>query len=187
MRRVLVVSVATLFFLASCSEDQDRTIDATTTVAPVDEAAVTTQPEAVATDPPATAAPVTDAPASSPLATEPVATPPPATPPPSAAAPTTTPPAGPLTPVFMSFSVSEVSACPAPDVSVPLAPREVTITWEVLGTESVYVAVDNVDGPYETGLPPAGSITLGHNCPDGNTYYVVAENPEGRTVMEASR
>jgi hypothetical protein len=70
---------------------------------------------------------------------------------------------------------------------VPLPPREVTVSWEALGTESVYVAIDNVDGPYETGLPAAGSITLPNNCPVGNTYYVVAENAEGRTVVEATR
>jgi hypothetical protein len=77
---------------------------------------------------------------------------------------------------FVEFSVVAPAACPAPDVSVPITP-EVTVSWKLAGVipDDVYVAVDNVNGPYETGLPTQGSVTLTYPC-DGNkhTYYVVA-------------
>ena len=41
--------------------------------------------------------------------------------------------------------------------------------------------------PVLTGLPPASSIKLPRPCPGPTTYYVIAENPDGRTVEDASR
>jgi hypothetical protein len=53
--------------------------------------------------------------------------------------------------------------------------------------DSIYVAVDNVDGPYEVGLDPVGSLELVVPCPENSTFYVVADNADGRTVMEVVR
>ncbi len=110
-----------------------------------------------------------------PQATDPPATDPPATDPAA------------VLPTFTQFEVSDSAACPAPDVSVPPNPREVTITWAVEAADSVYVAIDNVDGPFELGLAATGSITVPNACPGPHTFFVVAENADGRAVMEATR
>jgi len=68
-------------------------------------------------------------------------------------------------------------ACVAPDVSTPVEGPTVQISWKLTGVipDDVYVAVENVDGPYTTGLPTQGTFELNYPC-DGNqhTYYVVA-------------
>ncbi len=71
--------------------------------------------------------------------------------------------------------------------SVPTIARMVTLSWDIEGADSVCVAIGNVDGPFETGLPAAGMIELPAPCPGPPAYYVVAENAAGRTVMEATR
>lgn len=200
-----IFGVAGALTLVACADDgaasiQTPTTVATTTTVEASPPATTNAPSATAfvaapatteepANTPATTVPnPTDPPATSPAATQPLTTTAPPPTPASTQPPEEAPEAPtPLTPAFLFFEVSDIAACPAPDVSLPSAPREVTVTWEVIGTESVYVAIDNVDGPYEAGLAPAGSITLPNSCPNGNTYYVVAENPEGRTVREATR
>lgn len=196
---MFTLSAVALVAAASCSSNPEATIETSRpaivddTTASLENASTTALADAGATTaeaspetttavttstPPATAAPSTSPPSTTPPSATPAPTPPPSTTPQGSGA---------LTPAFVAFNVSTVSECPAPDASVPLGPREVVVSWEVIGTESVYVAIDNVDGPFATDLPPAGSITLPHNCPDGNTYFVVAENPEGRTIEQATR
>ncbi|MDO8361456.1 MAG: hypothetical protein Q7V88_01040, partial [Actinomycetota bacterium] len=86
-------------------------------------------------------------------------------------APTSPPPSGPQ----VTATFSGPSACPSPDASVPLPSPTDSITWSVTGADSVYVAIDNPDGPYETGLPLNGSMSdLPFGCPGTHTYYVVA-------------
>lgn len=118
---------------------------------------------------------------------------------PSPAAPPVTntpPPAPPVTtpasqkPKFNAFSVSASTACfpEVPDYAYP----DVTVTWDISGATSVYIAIDNEFGPWETDLPAAGSMALpGPSCSgsqrDSQTYYVVAENASGRTVKQETR
>jgi hypothetical protein len=100
-------------------------------------------------------------------------------PPATTTAPTTTKPqpttTAPLV-TFAEFSVVGPAACPAPDVSFDTDPN-VVITWKLAGVipDDVYVAVDNKDGPYQTGLPTQGELVLNYPCDDNqHTYYVVA-------------
>jgi hypothetical protein len=102
--------------------------------------------------------------------------------------PTTTTPG----PKFVSVSFSGVSAgyvCPSPAASVPLVEPEVTITWQVTGADSVYVAIDNVNGPWESNLPLSGTVTgIGFAGCTGtphtfqHTYYVVAVKGSQKVV-----
>ncbi|NND73855.1 MAG: hypothetical protein HKN44_02510 [Ilumatobacter sp.] len=98
---------------------------------------------------------------------------------------------GALVPAFFAFDVSDPGPCPEPSeadaAAQPAAPAEVTLRWEVIGTESVDVAIGDVGAVYRAALPPAGSLTVAHQCPGPTSYFVVAENPDGRSVMEASR
>lgn len=88
-------------------------------------------------------------------------------------------------PVFSSFSVSKVVPCETPQSP---SPGPVTVSWSVQGVDSVYLAIDNEYGPYETGLPASGSLEVpGPTCNDDNTYYVVAENEAGRVVKQSTR
>lgn len=197
------VAIGSMLF-AACSSDATRSagaVDTTAVEAPVEpptdssEAAdsataapvvtnagpITPSSDSTATSSPATSPPATTPPATSPPATDPPATAPPATSPPATDAPSEPAPS------FVAFSASNVSVCAAPDVTVPTTPRTVSIEWEITGADSIYVAVDNADGPYETDLPAVGSIELFVPCPGEHVYFVVAENAAGRTVMEATR
>ena len=87
-------------------------------------------------------------------------------------------------PVFFTFDVSDPGPCPDPSAGTT---SHVTLTWEVVGAESVDIAAGNIGAPVVTGLPPASSIKLPRPCPGPTTYYVIAENPDGRTVEDASR
>ena len=59
-------------------------------------------------------------------------------------------------------------------VPTPTNPPVVTITWKAAGADSVYVAIDNRDGPYYSDLPLDGSVELNFNCPGPHTFWVVA-------------
>lgn len=56
------------------------------------------------------------------------------------------------------------------------------MSWEFRAVDSVYVAIDNPDGPYQTDLAPKGSVTLPYSCPGPHTYFVVAEGSGVRIV-----
>ncbi len=143
-----------------------------------------TAPATAVTTPPVTTLTPTPAPTTT-TAPAPPPTNAPSNPPPTDA-PVDTEPVTPA-PTFNSFAATNVSACAAPDVSVPTIARMVTLTWDIQDADSIYVAVANVDGVYEGDLPATGSLELFVPCPDTQTYYVVAENASGRTVMEATR
>ena len=99
---------------------------------------------------------------------------------------TSTPPESePTAPVFSSFSVSDIDPCPAVG---PQPDQPVTVSWSVQGADSIYLAIDNEFGPYESGLAASGSLEVpGPGCIEPNTYYVVAENSVGRTVRQKTR
>ncbi|MCB0985075.1 MAG: hypothetical protein KDB06_10555, partial [Ilumatobacter sp.] len=62
------------------------------------------------------------------------------------------------------------------DVSFSVPSQPVRVTWTASGADSVYIAIDNQDGPFVTGLPLSGSYDLPDPCPGpfSHTYYVVA-------------
>ena len=78
-------------------------------------------------------------------------------------------------PQILSFSVNGPT-CPAVDVSFSVPSQPVRVSWTASGADSVYIAIDNPDGPFVTGLPLSGSYDLPDPCPGpfSHTYYVVA-------------
>ena len=168
--RVLISAAAALAVLATgCSSSTSKSADtagstsstsstssttSTTVAESTTSAAATT---AVAT----TAPPTTSAPATNPPATNPPATNPPAT--------------APSGPQILSFSVNGPT-CPAVDVSFSVPSQPVRVSWTASDADSVYIAIDNPDGPFVTGLPLSGSYDLPDPCPGpfSHTYYVVA-------------
>lgn len=126
-----------------------------------------------------------DEPTVDPTATDaPTATAPQVTNPPATAPPATTPAS--QKPTINSFTVSAATPCfpEVPDYVYP----DLTVTWDVSGATSVYVAIDNEMGPWQVDLPAAGSLMLpSPSCSGSKTYYVVAENASGRTVKQEIR
>ena len=115
------------------------------------------------------------------VATATAATAPPATNPPATNPAATNPPAA--GPKVVSATFSGPSACAAPDVSTNLSPQTVSISWVATGADSVYIAIDNPEGPYQSNLPLTGSISeLPFGCPGSHTYYVVAVKGSQRDV-----
>lgn len=115
--------------------------------------------------------------------TVPVVTTPPTTNLPPTSPPVTTP--ADKKPVFNSFSVSAATPCfpEVPNYQYP----DLTISWDISGATSVYVAIDNEFGPWEQNLPAVGSLTVPPPGCSDQTYYVVAENAFGRTVEQETR
>ncbi len=147
---------------AASSTAPAMTAEPTTTITPAaDDAVATTAPP-----PPRTA------PATTTVSTRPATTTTAATSDPTAG--------GALLPAFFAFEVSEPGPC------AESAPT-VTLRWEVIGTESVDIAIGTVDAVHRADLSPAGSLTVPHPCPGPVSYFVVAENPDGRSVREATR
>jgi hypothetical protein len=87
---------------------------------------------------------------------------------------------GALAPVFFGFGAAATTGCADAD------PGTVTLQWEVAGTESVSVAIGTDSQIFRTGQPPAGSLDAPLDCSRGNTYFVIAENPGGRTVRSTT-
>lgn len=164
--RALIVT-ASLLLTAACSSTSSRSTDTegtegtTTSSSLVGDSTTTSAGETTTTASPETTTAPTPAPTAAP-ATSPPATSPPATSPPSTG------------PRVVSATFNGPSACPSPDVSVPLPSPTVSITWSATNADSVYVAIDNAYGPWESGLPLTGSIELPFSCPGSHTYFVVA-------------
>ena len=156
---------ACLLLTAACSSTSSRSADSevTTTSSSLvgDTTTSTTLGDATTTASPETTTAPTPAP-TNPPATSPPATNPPATSPPSNG------------PKVVSATFNGPSACPSPDVSVPLPDPTVSISWSATNADSVYVAIDNAYGPWEQNLPLTGSIELTFGCPGSHTYFVVA-------------
>lgn len=60
---------------------------------------------------------------------------------------------------------------------------QVTVTWSFTGADTVYLAIDNVDAPYQSDLAAAGSVNLPYVCPGPHTFYVVASRNGIRVVQ----
>lgn len=186
---IAAIAISSLLFAACSAEASSNpatAVSAPETTSSTTAAVATTAPARTAAPAATAASTPTPTPTTAPMPTPtPAPTNAPSNPPPTDA-PVDSDPAV-EEPTFTSFAASNVSVCAAPDVSVPTIARTVTLSWDIAGADSVYVATGNVDGVYEGGLPAAGSIELFVPCPDTQTYYVVAENTAGRTVMEATR
>jgi hypothetical protein len=87
---------------------------------------------------------------------------------------------GALAPVFFSFGATTTTRCDEAD------PGTITLQWEVAGTESVSVAIGTDSQIFRASQPPAGSLDIPLDCAAGGTYFVIAENPGGRTVRSAT-
>ena len=172
-RTTTALALTLLVALSACGTSgkaSDRAADVPTTASTVVSTTVVAQP-------------VEGEPVTVPVVTTPPVTTPPVTTPPTSP-PVTTP--ADKKPVFNSFSVSAGTPCfpEVPDYQYP----DLTISWDISGATSVYVALDNEFGPWEQNLPAVGSLTVpAPGCSDDQTYYVVAENAFGRTVKQEAR
>ena len=167
--RLLAVTVS-LVVLGACSSTSSRSAGTDSSLA-VSSTVSSTVPSTETGSATTTAAPTpitTTAPTTRPT-TAPTA--------PPTVAPTAPPASGPR---IETFSMSTPTACtppPGPDVSFmppPTNPPVVKISWSATGADSVYVAIDNRDGPYYQDLPLVGSTDLNFNCPGPHTFWVVA-------------
>ena len=163
--RILPVAAALALgalVVSACSSTSKTSTDSgsTTTTAAATTTAVAASTTAAATTPPTTAKSVTQttkAPTTNPPATIPPATSP---------------------QIITSFSVSSPAACAAPDVTFVGSPPSVTVSWSVVGADSVSLSIDSEGGLWNTGYGLSGSDTLPASC-DGSghnvhTYYVIA-------------
>ncbi len=140
--------------IVGCSSGSKTSVgtDATSTTSTI-VAGGSTSTTAAATTTPATVAPTTAAPV---VATTPATTP----------------------QIITSFSVSDPAACAAPDSTFVGPNPEVTVSWTVVGADSVTVSMDSKGGIWNNGLPLKGSTSVPASC-DSNghnthTYYVIA-------------
>lgn len=177
--RLLAVTVS-LVVLGACSSTSSRSAGTDSSFA-VSSTVSSTVPSTETGSATTTAAPTpitTAAPTTTPIATTAPTTRPTTAPSaPPTVAPTAPPASGPR---IETFSMSTPTACtppPGPDVSFmppPTNPPVVKISWSATGADSVYVAIDNRDGPYYQDLPLVGSTDLNFNCPGPHTFWVVA-------------
>ena len=85
-----------------------------------------------------------------------------------------------LVPVFFDFIATVTTGCANTDQGT------VKLQWEVIGTESVSIAIGTDSQILRAGEPPAGSLDVPLDCAAGSTYFVIAANPSGRTVRSAT-
>ena len=203
MRRIVLLISAVSLAAASCTSAPESTVEARSTVATianVGEIANSENNETAPEPQPASAAPSTavasPASTSAPLATVAPTAPPTVAPNPTQPATTsvepvgdgpvlTSPPQtagdnGALVPVFFGFSATATTGCANAD------PGTVELKWEVIGTESVSIAIGTDTQVFRTGEPPAGSLDVPLDCAASSTYFVIATNPGGRTVRSAT-
>ncbi len=76
-------------------------------------------------------------------------------------------------PKVVSVTTSGEESCASAGGTNPVQPM-LTLHWKATGADSVYDAVDNPNGPFETGLPVSGSAQLPFQCSGTHQYYVVA-------------
>ena len=203
MRRIVLLIFAISLVAASCTSAPEATVEAQSTIANADQIAdaetnesaptppsdtpASTEPSqsdttvrttASTSAPPTTNAPSVTATLPEPAAdngSEPVGDGPVLTSPPQTAGGN-----DPLTPVFFDFTATAATGCAHADQGT------VTLQWEVVGTESVSVAIGTDSQIFRTGEPPAGSLDVPLDCVAGSTYFVIAENPGGRTVRSTT-
>ena len=158
--------------VASCTSDNKTSVgtdeSTTTTTTVVGGATTTTTAGATTTAGSATTAPPTT------VKHVTATTKPPTTSPPATNPPPTNPPTTPAPQIFTSFSVSDAYACTDPTATYQPPPPSVTISWTVVGADSVQLKIDGgLWGSY--GL--SGSETLPASCNsmhNVHTYSAVA-------------
>jgi hypothetical protein len=184
-RRIVALAAAVILPIAACSRTTEIGSDGSdTTAGTVD----TTAPSPGSTDDAGSTDPSNTATAST--ATTVATTLPPTTTKPASTtkaptttkATTTTVPSGPT----IEAAFSPPAACPAVDVSFVPPPIIVKVTWNATNADSIYVAIDNPDGPFEQNLPLSGSFDLPFSCPGPHTMYVVAVSGSDKIVAEAT-
>lgn len=179
MRRVvlLLVALSVSAMAAACGSDDASESSVTvvlTTPTTVAESSTTTD-GATTTIAPASSA--TTGPSTT-LAASVRTTLPPVTAPPTSPKPTVAPTSTTIAaPMLVSFNVTNPTPCNVPE-DLPI----VIVTWSFSHVDSVYIAVDNENGPYLANLAPTGELQVPYACPGPHTYFAVATGAGQRLV-----
>lgn len=207
VREIVFLISAVSLIAAGCTSEPEATIEALSSVAEIAETqtfddtepVTTPQPGAAEPLPPSSSDPTVQAPANtsapSTANTPSIPATAPATAPPTTAnndeepvgdTPVLTSPPqsagdeGGLAPLFFGFDAVTSIACSDVD------PGTVTLRWEAVGAESISVAIGTDTQIFQAEQSPAGSLDVPLDCAGGSTYFVIAENPAGRTVRSTT-
>lgn len=81
-----------------------------------------------------------------------------------------------LAPAFFVFEAAREVEC------TPTASGTAILRWEVIGAETVDIAIGSADEIFRLAEPPAGALEVPLGCTDGSTYFVTASNADGSTT-----
>ncbi len=81
-----------------------------------------------------------------------------------------------LVPAFFALEATPTVDCTAAN------PGTVQLRWEVIGSETVDIAIGTATQIFRLAQPPAGTLDVPLDCAEGSTYFVVASNAEGSTT-----
>jgi hypothetical protein len=87
---------------------------------------------------------------------------------------------GGLVPAFFALEATPTIDCSAAD------PGTAQLRWEVIGSETVDIAIGSATQIFRLAQPPAGTLDVPLDCADGSTYFVVASNAEGSTTRSVN-
>jgi hypothetical protein len=87
---------------------------------------------------------------------------------------------GGLVPAFFALEATPTIDCSAAD------PGTAQLRWEVIGSETVDIAIGSATQIFRLAQPPAGTLDVPLDCADGSTYFVVASNAEGMTTRSVN-
>jgi len=77
---------------------------------------------------------------------------------------------------IVSFTAPSTPGCLSPEAPAYQDSVDITFTWSAENVSEVAFGVatdDAIDGPYQSGLSPSGSLTIGFPCSNGSQRYTL--------------